>query len=134
MWERRSVDQLTCPLPAFAVFVFPRHLGEHGYLIEGAVTLSKEILDKYIPYKYWVTCGKGDYEFIYKTPESSEPVNRCLLVKKALLKDGGELCWLDLPLGVIPVAQHSCQTALSGAGSSVGCWGCCCGSCKREGT
>lgn len=102
MWKRRSVNQLTCPLPAFAVFVFPRHLGEHGYLIEGAVTLSKEILDKYIPYKYWVTCGKGEYEFIYKNQESNEPVNRCLLVKKALLNNGGELCWLDLHLGVIP--------------------------------
>lgn len=65
-----------------------RHLGEHGYLIEGAVTLTKEILDKYIPYKYWVTCGKGDYEFIYKSPVSSDPVNRCLLIKKTLLNNG----------------------------------------------
>ncbi|XP_062362182.1 E3 ubiquitin-protein ligase RNF213 [Cinclus cinclus] len=65
-----------------------RHLGEHGYLIEGAVTLTKEILDKYIPYKYWVTCEKGDYEFIYKCQESSQPVNRCLLIKKYLLNNG----------------------------------------------
>ncbi|KAM7035519.1 E3 ubiquitin-protein ligase RNF213 [Acridotheres tristis] len=63
-------------------------LGEHGYLIEGAVTLTKEILDKYIPYKYWVTCGKGDYEFIYKKQESNHHVNRCLMVKKALLNNG----------------------------------------------
>ncbi|KAM4761922.1 E3 ubiquitin-protein ligase RNF213 isoform 5-T6 [Cyanocitta cristata] len=65
-----------------------RHLGEHGYLIEGAVTLTKEILDEYIPYKYWVTSGKGDYEFIYKNPESCHPVNRCLLIKRSLLNNG----------------------------------------------
>ncbi|XP_058708338.1 E3 ubiquitin-protein ligase RNF213 isoform X2 [Poecile atricapillus] len=64
-----------------------RHLGEHGYLIEGAVTLTKEIVDKYIPYKYWVTCGKGEYEFIYKTAQSNY-VNRCLLIKKTLLNNG----------------------------------------------
>uniref|UniRef100_A0A8C3EPZ3 RING-type E3 ubiquitin transferase n=1 Tax=Corvus moneduloides TaxID=1196302 RepID=A0A8C3EPZ3_CORMO len=65
-----------------------RHLGEHGYLIEGAVTLTKEILDEYIPYKYWVTSGKGDYEFIYKKPESCHPVNRCLMIKRSLLNNG----------------------------------------------
>uniref|UniRef100_A0A674GZS2 RING-type E3 ubiquitin transferase n=1 Tax=Taeniopygia guttata TaxID=59729 RepID=A0A674GZS2_TAEGU len=65
-----------------------RHLGEHGYLIEGAVTLSREILDQYIPYKYWVTCGKGEYEFIYKNSESNQPVNRCLLINKNLLNNG----------------------------------------------
>ncbi|XP_048179403.1 E3 ubiquitin-protein ligase RNF213 isoform X1 [Corvus hawaiiensis] len=65
-----------------------RHLGEHGYLIEGAVTLTKEILDQYIPYKYWVTSGKGDYEFIYKKPESCHPVNRCLMIKRSLLNNG----------------------------------------------
>ncbi|KAF2974844.1 hypothetical protein EK904_013645 [Melospiza melodia maxima] len=65
-----------------------RSLGEHGYLIEGTVTLSREILDKYIPYKYWVSCGKGDYEFIYKKSESNQHVNRCLLINKALLNNG----------------------------------------------
>ncbi|XP_053850563.1 E3 ubiquitin-protein ligase RNF213 [Vidua macroura] len=65
-----------------------RHLGEHGYLIEGAVTLSREILDKYIPYKYWVTCGKGEYEFIYKNSESNQHVNRCLLVNRTFLNNG----------------------------------------------
>ncbi|KAM4890524.1 E3 ubiquitin-protein ligase RNF213 [Sylvia borin] len=62
-----------------------RHLEEHGYLIEGAVTLPREILDKYIPYKYLV---KGDYEFIYKTSEFGDHVNRCLLIKKGLLNNG----------------------------------------------
>ncbi|XP_056361664.1 E3 ubiquitin-protein ligase RNF213 [Oenanthe melanoleuca] len=66
-----------------------RHLEEHGYLIEGAVTLTKDIVGKYIPYKYCVmTSEKGDYEFIYKKPESSHPVNRCLLIKTALLNNG----------------------------------------------
>ncbi|KAM3660653.1 E3 ubiquitin-protein ligase RNF213 [Ammospiza maritima maritima] len=65
-----------------------RNLGEHGYLIEGAVTLSREILDKYIPYKYWVSCGKGDYEFIYKKSESNQHVNRCLLIYRDLLNNG----------------------------------------------
>uniref|UniRef100_A0A8C5IPF6 RING-type E3 ubiquitin transferase n=1 Tax=Junco hyemalis TaxID=40217 RepID=A0A8C5IPF6_JUNHY len=65
-----------------------RDLGEHGYLIEGAVTLSREILDKYIPYKYWVSCGKGDYELIYKKSESNHHVNRCLLINRALLNNG----------------------------------------------
>ncbi|KFP69206.1 E3 ubiquitin-protein ligase RNF213, partial [Acanthisitta chloris] len=61
-------------------------LGEHGYLIEGTVTLTKEILDKYIPYKYWVTCGKGEYEFIYKP--SNNHVNRCLLIRRSFLNNG----------------------------------------------
>ncbi|KAF4797459.1 E3 ubiquitin-protein ligase RNF213 [Turdus rufiventris] len=65
-----------------------RYLGEHGYLIEGAVTLTQDIVDKCIPYKYWVSSGKGEYEFIYKKQESKEPVNRCLLIKKALLNNG----------------------------------------------
>ncbi|XP_041331790.1 E3 ubiquitin-protein ligase RNF213-like, partial [Pyrgilauda ruficollis] len=65
-----------------------RHLEEHGYLIEGAVTLSRKILDKYIPYKYWVTCGKGEYEFIYKNSVSHKSVNRCLLINSGLLQNG----------------------------------------------
>lgn len=109
------------------MFVFPRHLGEHGYLIEGTVTLTKEILDKHIPYKYCVTSGKEDYEFIYKNPESSDPVNRCLMIKKLLLNNGGELCWLDLHLGVIPavgwpsipVRQRCLNLGAQGAGGGI---------------
>ncbi|NWZ10455.1 RN213 ligase, partial [Agelaius phoeniceus] len=63
-------------------------LEEHGYLIEGDVTLSREILNDYIPYKYWVTCGKGEYEFIYKNTVSNNPVNRCLLINSRFLKNG----------------------------------------------
>uniref|UniRef100_A0A8C3MIP0 RING-type E3 ubiquitin transferase n=1 Tax=Geospiza parvula TaxID=87175 RepID=A0A8C3MIP0_GEOPR len=65
-----------------------RNLREHGYLIEGTVTLSRKILDEYIPYKYWVSCGKGEYEFIYKNSESNQHVNRCLLINRALLNNG----------------------------------------------
>ncbi|KFV07669.1 E3 ubiquitin-protein ligase RNF213, partial [Pterocles gutturalis] len=64
-----------------------RHLKEHGYLIEGTVTLAKENMNKCIPYKYWVTCGEGKYEFIYKDSESKDYVNRCLLIKSDLLNN-----------------------------------------------
>ncbi|XP_075025423.1 E3 ubiquitin-protein ligase RNF213 isoform X2 [Calonectris borealis] len=64
------------------------HLEQHGYLIEGTVTLAKENMNRYIPYKYWVTCGKGEYEFIYKHPVSRTHVNRCLLIKDNLLNNG----------------------------------------------
>ncbi|XP_050764641.1 E3 ubiquitin-protein ligase RNF213 [Gymnogyps californianus] len=64
-----------------------KHLGEHGYLIEGAVTLAKENINKDIPYKYWVTCGEGEYEFIYKRSVSSH-VNRCLFIRGYLLNNG----------------------------------------------
>ncbi|KAM3672048.1 LOW QUALITY PROTEIN: E3 ubiquitin-protein ligase RNF213-like [Ammospiza maritima maritima] len=65
-----------------------RPLEKHGYLIEGSVTLSREILDEYIPYKYWVTCGEGEYELIYKKSVSNNPVNRCLLINSGFLKNG----------------------------------------------
>uniref|UniRef100_A0A8D2MKY7 RING-type E3 ubiquitin transferase n=1 Tax=Zonotrichia albicollis TaxID=44394 RepID=A0A8D2MKY7_ZONAL len=76
-WED-NICELECTRPR----------GKHGYLIEGAVTLSREIVDKYIPYKYWVTCGEGEYEFIYKNPVSNNPVNRCLLINRRFLKNG----------------------------------------------
>uniref|UniRef100_A0A8B9Z5U4 RING-type E3 ubiquitin transferase n=1 Tax=Buteo japonicus TaxID=224669 RepID=A0A8B9Z5U4_9AVES len=65
-----------------------KYLGEHGYLIEGTVTLAKEHINKCIPYKYWVTCGEGDYEFIYKHSVSSVYVNRCLLIRGNILNNG----------------------------------------------
>lgn len=71
--------------------MFPRDLGQHGYLIEGTVTLAKENMNKYIPYKYWVTRGEGDYEFIYKDSVSNNHVNRCLQIRGNLLNNGGEL-------------------------------------------
>ncbi|XP_068269102.1 E3 ubiquitin-protein ligase RNF213 [Nyctibius grandis] len=65
-----------------------KHLGEHGYLIEGTVTLAKENTNKFIPYKYWVTCGEGEYEFIYKHPVSKHHVNRCLIIRSNFLNNG----------------------------------------------
>ncbi|KAK4812085.1 hypothetical protein QYF61_026917 [Mycteria americana] len=65
-----------------------KHLEQHGYLVEGTVILAKENMNKYIPYKYWVTCGEGDYEFIYKRPELSTYVNRCLFIRGNLLNNG----------------------------------------------
>lgn len=92
------IRQLTCPL---LCFVFHRNLGVHGYLIEGTVTLAKENLNKSIPYKYWVGCGEGEYEFIYKHSVGNHHVNRHLLIRSNLLNDGGELPCLHLQLGVI---------------------------------
>ncbi|XP_064532292.1 E3 ubiquitin-protein ligase RNF213 isoform X2 [Pseudopipra pipra] len=74
---KENICEMTCT----------KNLGEHGYLIEGTVTLTKEILDKCIPYKYWVTCDNGQYEFIYKPPVDKH-VNRCLLIKSIWLNNG----------------------------------------------
>ncbi|KFQ98650.1 E3 ubiquitin-protein ligase RNF213, partial [Nipponia nippon] len=65
-----------------------KHLEQHGYLIEGTVTLAKEIVNKDIPYKYWVTCREGEYEFIYKRSVSNNHVNRCLSIRGSLLNSG----------------------------------------------
>ncbi|KFQ63818.1 E3 ubiquitin-protein ligase RNF213, partial [Pelecanus crispus] len=73
-----NICELTCS----------KHLGEHGYLIEGTVTLAKENMDRFIPYKYWVTCGGGEYEFIYKRSVSNNHVNRCLFIRRDLLNNG----------------------------------------------
>ncbi|KFU85914.1 E3 ubiquitin-protein ligase RNF213, partial [Chaetura pelagica] len=73
-----NVCELTCT----------KCLGEHGYLIEGTVTLAKENVNKYICYKYWVASGKGDYEFIYKRPEANKHVDRCLCIQEKLLNNG----------------------------------------------
>ncbi|XP_075296696.1 E3 ubiquitin-protein ligase RNF213 isoform X2 [Opisthocomus hoazin] len=65
-----------------------KRLEGHGYLIEGNVTLAKESVNKPIPYKYWVTCSGGKYEFIYKRSVSSNHVNRCLFIEGDLLSNG----------------------------------------------
>ncbi|KAM6377190.1 E3 ubiquitin-protein ligase RNF213 [Pluvialis apricaria] len=76
-WED-NVCELTCT----------KHLEQHGYLIEGTVTLAKENMNKYIPYKYWVSCGEGEYEFIYKNAILSNHVNRCLFIRDSLVSNG----------------------------------------------
>ncbi|XP_061866845.1 E3 ubiquitin-protein ligase RNF213 isoform X2 [Colius striatus] len=65
-----------------------KHLGEHGFLIQGTATLAKEHIDRCIPYKYWVSCGQGMYEYIYKRPVLGSYVNRCLLIRSSLLNNG----------------------------------------------
>lgn len=72
------------------VFVLFRHLNEHGYLIEGYTMLPMKNVDKHIPYKYWVSCGEGEFEVIYKK-ETVDIVNRCLYVNSEFVNNGGEL-------------------------------------------
>ncbi|XP_011226480.2 E3 ubiquitin-protein ligase RNF213 isoform X2 [Ailuropoda melanoleuca] len=67
-----------------------KDLHENGFLVEGSAVLSRQHLDKPIPYKYVIVRGKNqvDYEYIYKPQQSNEHVNRCLQVKAALLGAG----------------------------------------------
>ncbi|VCW69149.1 unnamed protein product, partial [Gulo gulo] len=66
-----------------------KDLHENGFLVEGSAVLSRQHLNKAIPYKYVVVRGKNsDYEYIYKPQQSHEHVNRCLQVKAALLGSG----------------------------------------------
>uniref|UniRef100_A0A8C9DCK3 E3 ubiquitin-protein ligase RNF213 n=1 Tax=Panthera leo TaxID=9689 RepID=A0A8C9DCK3_PANLE len=68
-----------------------KDLRENGSLVEGSATLSKQHLDKPIPYKYVIMRGKGqvEYEFIYKRQQKEgEFVNRCLHVRSELLGSG----------------------------------------------
>ncbi|XP_038597897.1 E3 ubiquitin-protein ligase RNF213 [Tachyglossus aculeatus] len=68
---------------------FSKDLGEHGFLIEGLCTISKDQLDQSIPYKYFLVCNAAsEYEFIYKKKESFEHVNRCLFIKSSLVTAG----------------------------------------------
>ena len=69
-----------------------RDLHENGFLVEGSAFLSRQHLNKAIPYKYVVVRGKGhgDYEYICKPQQSGEHVNRCLQVKAEFLGSGGE--------------------------------------------
>ncbi|XP_077922358.1 E3 ubiquitin-protein ligase RNF213 isoform X3 [Halichoerus grypus] len=67
-----------------------KDLHENGFLVEGSAVLSRQHLNKPIPYKYVVKRGKGhvEYEYIYKQQQSSEHVNRCLRVVAAHLGSG----------------------------------------------
>jgi len=67
-----------------------KDLHENGFLVEGSAVLSRQHLNKPIPYKYVVKRGKGhvEYEYIYKQQQSSEHVNRCLRVAAAHLGSG----------------------------------------------
>ncbi|KAF5914971.1 hypothetical protein HPG69_011164, partial [Diceros bicornis minor] len=68
-----------------------KDLGDDGFLVEGRAVLSKQHLNKPIPYKYVVARDKGpvEYEFIYKRQQKEgEHVNRCLHVRSSLLGSG----------------------------------------------
>ncbi|CAN0131544.1 unnamed protein product [Rangifer tarandus platyrhynchus] len=70
---------------------YSKDLHKNGSLIEGSTIISKQHMDKPIPYKYIICSGKSseEYEFIYKDqPKEGEHVNRCLRVKPALLDSG----------------------------------------------
>ncbi|KFQ30086.1 E3 ubiquitin-protein ligase RNF213, partial [Mesitornis unicolor] len=86
-----------------------KHLEEHGYLIEGTVTLAKDNMNKYIPYKYWVVCEQGKYEFIYRQPVTSSYVNRCLLIKSDLLSNGEWHQYDDVVCAEPSVVKHLWQ-------------------------
>uniref|UniRef100_A0A8V1AN22 RING-type E3 ubiquitin transferase n=1 Tax=Gallus gallus TaxID=9031 RepID=A0A8V1AN22_CHICK len=63
-----------------------KRLDVHGYLIEGYAILPIENVDKFIPYKYWISSGEGEYEFIYKK-QAVDIVNRCLYVSSNLINN-----------------------------------------------
>ncbi|KAB0366946.1 hypothetical protein FD755_020270, partial [Muntiacus reevesi] len=69
---------------------YSKDLHENGSLIEGSTTISKQHVNKPIPYKYFICRGRSsEYEFIYKEPsKKGEHVNRCLRVKSFLLDSG----------------------------------------------
>ena len=61
--------------------------------MEGHTVLSRQHVDKPIPYKYVIVDGDGccEYEFIYKQKQKhGDHVNRCLVVRSELLALGGE--------------------------------------------
>lgn len=90
-----------------------RDLYDNGFLVEGSAVLSRQHLNKAIPYKYVVVKGKSsDYEYIYKPQQSHEHVNRCLQVKAELLGSGGES-----PAGPLARAQ-ACRRWASPSGQS----------------
>uniref|UniRef100_A0A670HUU1 RING-type E3 ubiquitin transferase n=1 Tax=Podarcis muralis TaxID=64176 RepID=A0A670HUU1_PODMU len=63
-----------------------RDIGKHGHLFKGCVTISKDNMDKQIPYKYYVVCGeKGEYEVIPKESPEGIHVNRCLFIQSKYL-------------------------------------------------
>uniref|UniRef100_A0A669PUC8 RING-type E3 ubiquitin transferase n=2 Tax=Phasianus colchicus TaxID=9054 RepID=A0A669PUC8_PHACC len=74
-WER--ICEMSCV----------KHLNEHGYLIEGYTVLPMKNVNKHIPYKYWISCGKGEFEVIYRK-QTVDYVNRCLYVDHQLVSNG----------------------------------------------
>ncbi|XP_040200941.1 E3 ubiquitin-protein ligase RNF213 isoform X4 [Rana temporaria] len=60
---------------------YSKEIKDHGFLYEGQTQVSKESLNRDIPYKYVIVRANGneDYEFIYNNV--SEILNRCLCIQ-----------------------------------------------------
>ncbi|XP_044530479.1 E3 ubiquitin-protein ligase RNF213 [Gracilinanus agilis] len=67
-----------------------KNLSGHGFLIEGSMMISKDKMQKSIPYKYFIIHDSiQEYEFIYKIPcKTGQHVNRCLFIKDSALTSG----------------------------------------------
>ncbi|KAM3924826.1 E3 ubiquitin-protein ligase RNF213-like [Leptodactylus fuscus] len=58
-----------------------KEIKDFGLLYEGHAHVSKDNMDKYIPYKYVVLRnGHEEYEYIYTETEEKSPINRCLFI------------------------------------------------------
>ncbi|XP_077330450.1 E3 ubiquitin-protein ligase RNF213-like isoform X3 [Lithobates pipiens] len=66
-------------LDVLCEMTFKKKIGDLGLLYEGYAQISKDCLDKYIPYKYLIVrkSGEEDYEYIHYVQANSH-INRCL--------------------------------------------------------
>lgn len=81
----------SCWFMCMCMFFKNRVLEEHGHLINGYVTISKDNMNKPIPYKYFISShDKEVYEFIYKPCPKEVIVNRCLFISSNCLIDRGK--------------------------------------------
>ncbi|KAM5170405.1 E3 ubiquitin-protein ligase RNF213-like [Mantella aurantiaca] len=69
---------------AICTMHYTKEIKDHGFLYEGQTHVSKESLDKNIPYKYVIVRanGKEEFEFIYNFDVyQKSPMNRCLCIQ-----------------------------------------------------
>nr|XP_029137399.1 E3 ubiquitin-protein ligase rnf213-alpha-like [Labrus bergylta] len=70
-----------------------RDLGGNRYLVEGQTTISKNMINKSMPYKYAIYKAKHGYKEMYETiyqKDGNEYVNRCLTVREEFLTREGD--------------------------------------------
>ncbi|KAG5853535.1 hypothetical protein ANANG_G00027010 [Anguilla anguilla] len=87
-----------------------KHLGEHGYLVQGQIRISRMIVGVPIPYKYAVYKAREagherQYEHIYKM-DAKGIVNRCLQVMNLQTQQGewhqyDDIIWAEPGRGVM---------------------------------
>uniref|UniRef100_A0A3Q3NQ34 RING-type E3 ubiquitin transferase n=1 Tax=Labrus bergylta TaxID=56723 RepID=A0A3Q3NQ34_9LABR len=68
-------------------------LGGNRYLVEGQTTISKNMINKSMPYKYAIYKAKHGYKEMYETiyqKDGNEYVNRCLTVREEFLTREGD--------------------------------------------